>query len=105
MYDYILFAGALLILVASLGILRMPDIFLRMHASAKAGTLGAGLVLSSTVIFFASWSVAFEMLMAIVFLVLTAPVAFHLLGRAGYRQRLKLDAKTLYFIKKKTGSK
>ncbi|KTD23209.1 monovalent cation/H(+) antiporter subunit G [Legionella londiniensis] len=92
--DYFLIAGAGLILIASLGILRMPDLYLRMHASAKAGTLGAGLVLGGAVLFFADWLVAIELLMAIFFLILTAPVAFHLLGRAGYRQKLELHEKT-----------
>lgn len=72
--DYFLIAGAGLILIASLGILRMPDLYLRMHASAKAGTLGAGLVLGGAVLFFADWLVAIELLMAIFFLILTAPV-------------------------------
>ena len=38
-------AGTGLILVASLGIVRMPDLLTRMHASSKAGTLGASLIL------------------------------------------------------------
>lgn len=97
LHDYFLITGAVLILIASLGIFRMPDLYLRMHASAKAGTLGAGLVLGGAVLFFGDWWVAFELLMAILFLILTAPVAFHLLGRAAYRQKLKFYAATKYY--------
>ncbi|GGI90363.1 hypothetical protein GCM10007966_18900 [Legionella impletisoli] len=72
----------------------MPDLFLRMHASAKAGTLGAGLILSGAVIYFSSWAVALEVLIAILFLLLTAPVAFHLIGRAAFRHEVRLYPKT-----------
>ncbi len=92
--DGLLFIGALFIFIASLGIVRMPDLFLRMHASAKAGTLGAGLILSGAVTYFSYWKVTLEVLVAIIFLVLTAPVAFHLLGRAAFRHAVDLDPAT-----------
>jgi multicomponent Na+:H+ antiporter subunit G len=92
--DLFLFAGALFIFIASLGIVRMPDLLLRMHASAKAGTLGAGLILLSAIIHFSKWSVTVTVLMAIFFLLVTAPVALHLIARAAFRHGIKLYPKT-----------
>jgi multicomponent Na+:H+ antiporter subunit G len=77
--------GAFFSLVAALGILRMPDVLMRMHAGTKAGTLGAGLLLLAAAIALGEVGAAARAGAAIVFLLLTAPVAAHLIGRAAYR--------------------
>jgi multicomponent Na+:H+ antiporter subunit G len=77
--------GVLFSLVAALGILRMPDLLMRMHAGTKAGTLGAGLLLLASAIGLGDSGAAVRAGAAIVFLLLTAPVAAHLIGRAAYR--------------------
>jgi multicomponent Na+:H+ antiporter subunit G len=81
----LILAGALFCLVASLGILRMPDLLMRMHAATKAGTLGAGLILLAAAFALGSAGAAVRAGAAILFLLLTAPVAAHLIGRAAYR--------------------
>lgn len=75
--------------IAAIGILRMPDIYIRMHAATKAGTLGAGLILAAVAVHFGG-GVVLKSLAAIVFLIVTAPVAAHLLGRAAYRSGVPL---------------
>jgi multicomponent Na+:H+ antiporter subunit G len=80
----LLFTGAVFMLVASLGVLRMPDLFLRMSASTKAATLGTGSMLIGVALHFGDIGVTTRALATIVFLLLTAPVAAHMLGRAGY---------------------
>ncbi|WP_142849641.1 monovalent cation/H(+) antiporter subunit G [Telmatospirillum sp. J64-1] len=82
--------GSALVCIAGLGLLRMPDLIIRMHASTKAGTLGAGLVLAAVGIHFVDVAVASRAVAAILFLLLTAPVAAHMIGRAAYRTDLKL---------------
>lgn len=76
--------GSALMLIASIGVLRMPDLFTRMQATTKAATLGAGLVLLGTAVHFATFSVTTRAVAAIAFVLLTAPIAAHLLGRAAY---------------------
>jgi multicomponent Na+:H+ antiporter subunit G len=76
--------GSFFMLVAAIGVLRMPDLLLRMHAATKAGTLGAGLLLFSIAVVYGETSVTIRSLVAIVFLLLTAPVAAHVIGRAAY---------------------
>jgi multicomponent Na+:H+ antiporter subunit G len=80
----LMFTGASLMFVASIGLLRMPDLFLRMSATAKAGTLGAGLIVLGGAIFFSDFGIYTRSLAIIIFLMLTAPVAAHLIGRAAY---------------------
>jgi multicomponent Na+:H+ antiporter subunit G len=87
--------GAAFMFVAALGLLRMPDLLMRMHAATKAGTLGAGLLLLSIAVYFHDPGVTMRALAAIVFLFLTAPVAAHVIGRAAYLTGgLKLWEKT-----------
>ncbi len=76
--------GTVFMLVASVGLLRLPDLYTRMHAVTKAGTLGIGLVLVSTAVAFGDVSVAARCLVALLFVLLTAPVSAHMIGRAGY---------------------
>lgn len=76
--------GSALMLIASVGVVRMPDLFTRMQATTKAATLGAGLVLLGTAVHFATFSVSTRAVAAIAFVLLTAPIAAHLLGRAAY---------------------
>ena len=76
--------GAALMLLAGVGILRMPDLFTRMHVATKSATLGVGCILVAVAIFFADIGVFTRALLVIIFFFLTAPVGAHLLGRAGY---------------------
>lgn len=80
----LMLAGALLMLLAGVGVLRMPDTFLRMSATSKAGTLGAGLILLGAAIYFDDLAIYTRALAIVVFLMLTAPVAAHMIGRAAY---------------------
>lgn len=76
--------GACAILVASIGILRMPDFYLRLSVTVKAATLGSGLLLLSAAIYFPQTSVTTKAIATIFFLILTAPVSGHMIGRAAY---------------------
>lgn len=79
----LLLAGVGFIIAAAIGVLRFSDALQRMHASTKAGTLGAILVLGGTILALDGEGAIVGM-MAIVFMLLTVPVAAHLLGRAAY---------------------
>lgn len=76
--------GACAILIASVGILRMPDFYLRLSVTVKAATLGSGLLLLSAAIYFPQVSVTTKAVAIIFFLILTAPVSAHMIGRAAY---------------------
>lgn len=77
-------------IVAGLGVLRMPDLLMRMHAATKAGTLGAGMVLMAVAVFYGELGITMRAMATIVFLFLTAPVAAHMIGRASYFVGIKL---------------
>jgi multicomponent Na+:H+ antiporter subunit G len=91
----LMMAGALFMLVAALGILRMPDLFLRISASAKASSFGSGLILLAAAAHFADIGVISRAVATIVYLLLTTPIAAHMLGRAGYFVGVKLSDRTV----------
>lgn len=90
-----LVAGGIFACGAGLGILRFPDVLMRAHASTKAGTLGAGLVLIGVVIHFSEVGVVLRAVVTITFLMLTAPIAAHIICRAAYHQGQPLWIKTV----------
>jgi multicomponent Na+:H+ antiporter subunit G len=82
----LLVLGAVFMALGALGLVRLPDVYMRMSASSKAATLGASLLLLGAAAHFGSAPVAGRALVIAVFLFLTAPVAAHAIGRAGYRR-------------------
>lgn len=77
--------GAGFTLVAAIGILRLPDLLTRMHASTKAGTLGLGLIVTAILLDASSAAMAEKALALFLLVLATAPVAAHLVGRAVWR--------------------
>lgn len=76
--------GALFALLAAIGLVRMPDAYLRISVNTKAATLGVGLLLGAAAIFFSDFSVTTRVQAIVIFILLTAPVGAHLLGRTTY---------------------
>lgn len=76
--------GGTFVLVAAVGIVRLPDLLMRMHAATKAGTLGAGLLLVAVALVVPGDGVAVKAVATIVFLLLTAPIASHVIARSAY---------------------
>lgn len=87
--------GAIFILLASIGLVRMPDIYLRISVTTKAATLGVGLILVSAGIYFNEASLISRVIAIICFLLLTAPVAAHMIGRTAYYTGTKLWDKSI----------
>lgn len=76
--------GATFSFLAVVGLLRLPDLYTRMHAASKAGTVGSGLCLIAVALVSLDGAVALRAVVALTFLMLTAPVSAHLLARAAY---------------------
>ena len=80
----LLLAGASFTLLAGLGVLRLPDIYTRMHAATKSGTLGVTGIVLALAVYFGQFGTGIRALLIVVFVYLTAPVAAHVIGRAAY---------------------
>lgn len=77
--------GGAFSLIAAIGVVRLPDVYTRMHASTKAGTLGVGLLAVALALVSADGMVTLKALAVVVFLIGTAPIGAHLIGRAAWR--------------------
>ena len=86
----LLLLGAVFMALAAVGLVRLPDVYTRMSASSKAATLGASLALLGAAVHFGTAAVAGRAVVIVAFLFLTAPVAAHAIGRAGYRRKSPL---------------
>lgn len=89
-----LVGGAFFLFVASLGVLRLPDVLIRMHALTKAGSLGAGLIFVASAVHFGQVGSVTVSALTVLFLLLTAPVSGHAIGRATYRLGVPLWKET-----------
>lgn len=76
--------GAAFMLLAGLGMLRLPDLFMRLQASTKASTLGVLCLLVGVTLHFQELGVTTRAVLIIAFFFLTAPVSAHVIARAAY---------------------
>ncbi len=87
--------GALHILVAAIGLVRMPDFYTRLSVTVKAATMGAGLLLVAVALNFTEFSTTTKALAVIFFLFVTAPVSGHMICRSAYFSGVKLWDKSV----------
>jgi multicomponent Na+:H+ antiporter subunit G len=74
--------GSFVLLIASIGLIRMPDVYNRLQAGTKASTLGSILILVGLAIIIPGWSG--KLILLIFFVMMTNPVSSHVLARAAY---------------------
>jgi multicomponent Na+:H+ antiporter subunit G len=86
----LLVAGALFIFIAAVGMLRLPDLFMRLTCNAKSATLGLGLLLVGLALYFAEIGITSRALATVCFLLLTTPVASHRIARVAYLEGIEL---------------
>lgn len=86
--------GALLVLIAAVGVVRMPDLFSRLQASSKAPALALWCLLIALCLHLGSWSVIARAGVLIAFVFVTAPIAAHLIARAGFATGTELEDAT-----------
>lgn len=84
--------GAIVSVISAFGMIRLPDVYTRSHAATKSATLSVLLCLSGAFVYF--WIddgyVSIRLILGIIFVFITAPVAGHLVCRAAYRSRVPL---------------
>lgn len=75
--------GVAFMLISAVGIVRLPDVYARMHAAGKAATLGVSCVLMATGLFYPDYLL--RMILLIVLFFVTGPIATTTMARAAYR--------------------
>lgn len=84
--------GSIVSMISAFGLIRLPDVYTRSHAATKSATLSVLTCLLGAFIYF--WSkdgyVSVRLILGILFVFITAPVAGHLVCRAAYRSQVPL---------------
>lgn len=75
-----LILGSLFTLVAAFGIIRLPDVYMRMHAITKASSLATIFFILAVTVAYPGWRVMFGGLLLVAFVIATAPVSTHVLA-------------------------
>lgn len=89
-----LVVGAVFCLLSGIGMVRMPDLFCRLQASTKAGTLGVLLIALASMVYFGSSQAVIRGLLVVAFVFLTAPIAGHVIARASHRVGVGMSKRT-----------
>lgn len=80
----LILGGSLFSVIAAIGLNRLPDVYTRMHAASKAGTVGSGLLLLAVGINSGEFTIFARCFAGFFFFILTAPVSAHLLAKAAH---------------------
>jgi multicomponent Na+:H+ antiporter subunit G len=86
----LLLSGAFFALSAAIGLVRLPDLYTRMHSASKAGTVGSGLLLFAAGFYSGDPAIFSRAIAGFIFFMLTAPISAHLLARAAHASGQKL---------------
>ncbi len=91
----LLFGGCAFLIISGIGVLRLPDVFTRLHAAGLTDTMGAGLLILGLTIEWGLSLVTAKLLLILLFIWATSPVASHALAkialRDGFRPMLAKD--------------
>lgn len=88
--------GALISVVAAIGLIRLEDIYSRAHAAGKASTLGAMSLLFGAFLYFIATkgTVNMQIIIAIIFVLITGPLSSHMIMKAAYNTKTPYTKKT-----------
>ena len=86
----LLLLGSLFMLLAAIGMVRMPDVLTRMHSSTKSSTLGVGLIMLGIILAFSDFAIGVRALAIVIFMFTTTPVSAHMIARAPYHSGVPL---------------
>lgn len=82
--------GSIFILIAAIGVLKMPDFYTRLSVTVKASTIGVGFLLATTAIYHNDFQITSKVIAIIFFLFITAPIAGHMISRTAYLSGIKM---------------
>nr|WP_310414411.1 monovalent cation/H(+) antiporter subunit G [Mycoplana sp. BE70] len=90
-----LVSGGIFTFLAAVGVVRLPDVYTRMHAASKAGTIGSGLMLIAAGLQAGDFATLARAFTGFVFFILTAPVAAHLVAKAAHQAGYRLSRRAV----------
>lgn len=92
----LLLVGGFFVLVGSIGLVKMPDFFMRLHGPTKATTLGMASLLTAAMVFFSTTEVGLSVkeILISLFLLLTAPISAYMMIKSAIHHKLESIERT-----------
>ncbi|MFP4469352.1 MAG: monovalent cation/H(+) antiporter subunit G [Bacteroidales bacterium] len=90
----LLIIGSLFMLVAAIGLVRLPDIYLRMHAATKAPSLGLFFMVLAVPVHFLEWWPAVEAVFILLIIFITLPIGSHMIAQAAHLMNVTKSKRT-----------
>ncbi len=84
----LILGGVFFIFMGSIGILRLPDFYTRMHAAGHCDTLGSLLIVSGIAVYLGFTLTSFKVVVIAVFIFLTSPTATHAIARRAFQNNV-----------------
>jgi multicomponent Na+:H+ antiporter subunit G len=85
---FLLLGGVFFFSVGTLGLLRLPDVFTRLHATTKSDTLGTGLILLAAMVYLGIDIVVVKVFLILMFIWITNPTAAHIISKAVFDKEI-----------------
>jgi len=85
---FLLVSGSLFMLIAAIGVLKLSDVYMRIHAITKATSLGVILMLAAVVIWHFSFALLLMSILLVISVILTAPIAAHVIARTAHSMKV-----------------
>ncbi len=81
--------GVMVFVVSAIGLLRMPDVYTRMHVGAKSPTVGTLLVVIGAIFIEPAWTL--KLILLATFILLTNPISSSVIARASHKSGMRLE--------------
>jgi multicomponent Na+:H+ antiporter subunit G len=91
----LLLLGAVLLLIASIGVLRLPDLYTRMQAATKSSAMGLMLILTALCVYYFNLILLVKSILILIFIFATFPIASHMISGVGHMLNIKKWEKTV----------
>ena len=86
---FFIFMGVMVFVVSAIGLLRMPDVYTRMHVGAKSPTVGTLLVVIGAIFIEPAWTL--KLILLATFVLLTNPISSSVIARASHKSGMRLE--------------
>lgn len=80
----IIMVGVIFVLIGAVGLIRLPDFYIRVSAITKAATVGVACIMIGVALYYNEVGMAIKAFVVVVFLMITSPIASHIIGRTAY---------------------
>lgn len=80
----IIMVGVLFVFIGAVGLIRLPDFYIRVSAITKAATVGVACIMIGVALYYNEIGMAIKAFVVVIFLLITSPIASHIIGRTAY---------------------